>query len=105
MRNPGDILNDFDNGAAGLDDIDMRAVLWEVIEDVCQSYQLALGEILDDNSAAEINTIVLDYLTNHYGTDVLSPVAQEEVVSAWRRVTTSNGAMRTGTAITVATNE
>lgn len=66
-------------GAAGGDDIEMRSVLWEVIEDVCHSYKVALNAITDADTAEAINTEVLDYIANHYGTDVLSPLAQEAI--------------------------
>lgn len=71
MRHPDEILTDFDAGAAGKADVDMREVLWEVIDDVRHSFALAMecDERVDDATAYEIEVTVLDYVTNHYGDD------------------------------------
>lgn len=72
-RPASEILADYDRGCRGEADIDMRAILWEVIEDVRESYGLAIKHeraismYPDDLDFDSIEASVSDYLTNNYG--------------------------------------
>lgn len=63
-----EVLSDFDDAACGRADIDIRAVLWELLHDVADSYSLALAEqtALTPQQIAGVNTTVSDYLSNTY---------------------------------------
>jgi len=66
-RPPDDIMLDFDDGAFGVRDIDMHTVLWEIIDDILDSYDLAMRNAkLDQAQYLEISDTVKDYITNHY---------------------------------------
>lgn len=60
MRSPDVIMEDFDAGAKGTRDVDMRGILWEIIEDILDSIRLADGDVL---------ATVTDYVANNYGDD------------------------------------
>jgi hypothetical protein len=69
-RTPDEIMTDFDAAVAGQADIDPRAILWEIIEDIQHSYSLAMANtavpLVDEET---ISGTVSDYLVNHYGDD------------------------------------
>ena len=79
MRTPDEIMADFDAGSKGLADIDMRGVLWEIIEDILSSVNLAETEmllayvenkdVLYSEDPPNIYATVQDYVVNHYGDD------------------------------------
>lgn len=71
-RHPTELMTDFQRAANGEADIDIHAVLWDIIGDICDSYGLALdAEMMAGKMTAETNiavrTTVADYLANHYG--------------------------------------
>jgi hypothetical protein len=70
MRNepPETLLADFDAGSQGLRDVDMRATLWAIVEDVRDSYRKTMKSSgIDASVIGYIDSQVDDYLTNHYG--------------------------------------
>ena len=71
VRTPDEILTDYDRGCRGEADIDMREILWEIIDDIRSSYALAMEchERIDDQTAHDITITVEDYLANSYGDD------------------------------------
>lgn len=44
-----------------------REVLWQVINDVCSSYELALLPLIGEDITGDVNGTVYDYLSTHYG--------------------------------------
>lgn len=71
-RHPDQIMEDFDRGCRGLSDIDMKGVLWEVIEDLLASVKLACESHDADPKFVTMDSIyttVVDYATNSYGDD------------------------------------
>lgn len=74
-RNPDDILTDIDAlDTSFVEDQSLtpRGLLWEVIEDVRDSYRLAMEGLVDPLSVSQRWTIeqaVSDYLVNNYGDD------------------------------------
>lgn len=65
-----ELLALFDAGAQGRADVDMRAVLWDILDDVRRSYRLALREAgVMPPIAHSVDQTVEDYLINHYGDD------------------------------------
>lgn len=70
-RTPDQILEDFETGCQGaMANMDMRAILWEVIDDIRQSYRLAMeAEDVDEGTVDAVQDTVLDYAVNHYGDD------------------------------------
>lgn len=66
-RPASEILADFDRGCRGEADIDMRAILWEVIEDICTTYRLAIDATTTERTLQRIERDVDDYLANNYG--------------------------------------
>lgn len=72
-RPPDQILHDVDQlDTSFVDDpnINIRMLVWEIIEDVRSSYRLAMARAriaTADNE--EIETAVTDYLVNHWGDD------------------------------------
>lgn len=73
-RTPEQILADFDAGCRGEADIDMRAVLWEVIEDLLDSLgRYEAWDFEESATPAEIvrqcKGMLTDYLVNNYGDD------------------------------------
>lgn len=70
VASPDELLNRFDAGAQGRADVDMRGVLWDILNDVRQSYLLALREAgVHSATANTVDKTVYDYLINHYGDD------------------------------------
>lgn len=77
LETPDQVLSVLDQAQARLDSdeagvFDLRALMWAVINDVIQSYELALDAALpnDGDRAAlvvRIQNEVDDYLANHYG--------------------------------------
>lgn len=63
------ILTDYDDGCAGRRDIDMRAVMHEIIDDIRSSYKLALKGVVPDRVIEAIEQNMDDYVANHYGDD------------------------------------
>lgn len=77
-RTPDEILDDFDAGSRDRvvlvpRQIDMRAVLWEVIDDIRYSYRLAMEDCttvtITPEAIDEVQDAVLNYLTNNWGDD------------------------------------
>lgn len=71
MRTPDEIMTDFYAGCSGQSDIDMHAVLWEILEDVLNSVKLASTAYMKDGytDGGSIHDTVRDYVVNHYGDD------------------------------------
>lgn len=68
MRHLDNILRDFDAGCSGSADIDMRAILWEIIADVTDSYAKAMkSAYISIATQKEITDTVDAYLVHHYG--------------------------------------
>lgn len=59
-RTPDEIMTDFHAAVTGTADLDPVALLWEILEDVQDSYKLA-------GASTETQITVSDYLANHYG--------------------------------------
>ena len=69
-RLPDEIMTDFQAGCQGTADIDMTALLWEIIQDVMDSYWLAMkNQQVSLKDALNIQDTVVDYLANNYGDD------------------------------------
>lgn len=68
-RTPAELLADYDDGCQGRRDIDMRAILHEIIEDVRESYRMAIAGETHQRVLDRIDNEVDDYLANHYGDD------------------------------------
>ena len=68
-RTPSQIMADFDRAALGVADIDMHAVLWEMLDDARSSWRLALAAQghLTPEQINDADATVTDYLANHYG--------------------------------------
>jgi hypothetical protein len=67
-RSPDEMLADFDAGAQGTKDIDMRGILHEILADIQDSYTKAmLAHGASDVTAKTVTTSVTDYIVNHYG--------------------------------------
>ncbi len=68
-RMPSQIMDDFWAGTKGTADIDMEAVLWEILDDVLHSMELTLTSTtdLDDYTIRNQIETVRDYMVNHYG--------------------------------------
>lgn len=69
MRTPDEILADFDAAAKGQADLSIRDLLWDVIDDIRDSYRIAMGAYIEDPTADKIQAVVDDYLSTHYGDD------------------------------------
>lgn len=78
MRSPDEILDAFDAGSRDRivlvpRQIDMRGVLWEVIEDILDSLGRYASWKFDDASppavVKECKAMLTDYVTNAYGDD------------------------------------
>lgn len=76
MRTPDETLNLCDRIDVALeragrgDDFDLRDLIWGVIEDVQNSYDLAMHNAeITRSTRFEIRDAVTDYATNHYGDD------------------------------------
>jgi len=70
-RTPDEILADFDAAFLGETDVslsNMRDLLWEIIEDVNNSWMLAV-QAHSPLTAYLAKQTVNDYLANHYGDD------------------------------------
>lgn len=72
-RTPDEILDVIDQAQAALDathsgQFALRDLVWEIINDVSSSYELAM-HFLGQNVVGEINNTVGDYLAAHYGDD------------------------------------
>lgn len=72
-RTSEEILDVVDQAQNELDltcpgDYALRSLVWEIINDVSSSYELAMG-FLGQNIVGEINNTVGDYLAAHYGDD------------------------------------
>ena len=64
MMTPNEILSVLDQAQKRLGkEFDMRALLWEIIDDVLDSVYLAC------DGQGPIPAIVEDYVANHYGDD------------------------------------
>lgn len=71
-RTADDILTDYDRGCRGEADIDMRSIMWEIIDAVRDSYALALRgtkQPLTREQIVEVEQTVEDFLVNSYGDD------------------------------------
>lgn len=67
MRTPDEFMADYDAGCRGVKDIDMNELLWEIIDDVRDSYRLAMHNAgVNTATASVVTTTVSDYLANHY---------------------------------------
>lgn len=75
-RTPDEILTVLDQAQSVLDEhgccaapgeFDLRDLLWEVINDVSASYELALLPLVGQDLTGEVNNTVYDYLANNYG--------------------------------------
>ena len=72
-RTPDEIMRDFDLAVKGQADIDPHDILWEIIEDIQDSYHLAMMTSsympghYRKTVADEIKKEVSDYISNHYG--------------------------------------
>jgi hypothetical protein len=65
---PDALLERFEAGCSGREDIDMHDVLWAILDDVRDSYSLAMKAAgVADTLVTEIAGTVEDYLANHYG--------------------------------------
>lgn len=73
MRHPDQIMEDFHKAVRGQGDVDPMDVLWEIIEDICDSFTLAIrDEFPGKQNASSIDIImgtVGDYVANYYGED------------------------------------
>lgn len=70
MRTPDEIMTEFDEGLQGLADHDMHGLLWEILADVTDSYNLAMHQAgIASDVVESVTTTVMDYLANHYGDD------------------------------------
>lgn len=68
-RHPSEILAVIDQAQERLgSDFDLRALVWEVINDLIDSAQLAASNACHD-AADEVANAVHDYAANHYGDD------------------------------------
>jgi hypothetical protein len=63
-QTPEQLMADFDAGAQGLKDVDMRTTLWAVINDIRDSYRRAINTA--GVNPAPIEAEVDDYLAHHY---------------------------------------
>lgn len=67
---PEELLRQFDAGAQGTEDIDMRGVLHAIVADIQDSYTKAMkAHGATDVTAKAVTNTVTDYITNHYGDD------------------------------------
>jgi hypothetical protein len=68
---PGDLMDRYLAGARGEAALDERmTVLWDIIADIRDSYRQAMQAVpLSSETIHEVDTTVLDYLTNNYGED------------------------------------
>jgi hypothetical protein len=70
MRTPDEILADIDFVAGDHPMLSVRELMWEVINDIRNSYDLAMfGTGVPDAMRSEVSQTVSDYLANHYGDD------------------------------------
>ncbi len=71
MRTPDKILEDFDAGASrgASGDVDMHAVLHEVIADITNAYALAMSAHVPAAVVDAIQCEVHNYVANNYGDD------------------------------------
>jgi hypothetical protein len=68
MRSPDEIMRDFDAAVTGQADIDPRDVLWEILDDIQKSYDLAMQSAgVERIQRQEIGLSVEDYIANNYG--------------------------------------
>lgn len=68
-RPPDQILTDFDAGARGESDVDMRSILAEALEDVLSTVALAATSLLTPEQAQQLVGTVQDYVVNNFGDD------------------------------------
>lgn len=77
-RTPDEILGlvdqiqerlDRDPFGDGKGEFDVRSLVWDLINDVCSSYELALLPLVGGDMTGDVNNTVYDYLSNHYGDD------------------------------------
>lgn len=62
-------MNDLANLSYGVDEdtgARLNDLVWEVINDVCSSYELALIPLVGEVMTGHVNDTVFDYLSNHY---------------------------------------
>ena len=64
MRTPDEIIDEIDTGLMGQADIDVWSCIWEIIEDILHSVELA--EKTHTGMKNTIHTTVRDYVINHY---------------------------------------
>jgi len=77
MATPEELLAKLDDIANGVDDhggISVRDVVADIIQDICNSYDLAIGIKAGEGwmslqTATDIRQTVRDYIANHYGDD------------------------------------
>lgn len=62
---PEELLEEFDAGSRGLSDVDMRSVLWAIIDDIRDTYRRAMQA---RGIPPSVETEVDDYIANHYTT-------------------------------------
>ncbi|MCZ4580477.1 MULTISPECIES: hypothetical protein [Gordonia] len=70
-RSPDEIMHDLDQALCGRADIDAKAVIFELIDDIRSAYRLAIASHIGRPCTA-VSTIDLeidDYIANHYGDD------------------------------------
>ncbi len=65
-RTPDEILSDLNRAVTGQADIDVFALVHEIIDDVRSSYRLAAQGTVDPDRFDEVETEVSDYIANHY---------------------------------------
>lgn len=65
---PDELMSRFEQGARGEADIDMVEVLWAIIDDIRDSYRLAMASAgVYAETSGEIEATVTDYVINNYG--------------------------------------
>ena len=71
-RHPDDIKADLDKALKGQADIDPYTILWEIYDDIRDSFALALSSLavgMKDSDIEPILSVVDQYVSTYYGDD------------------------------------
>lgn len=70
MHSATELIEEFRKGAQGRADIDTEIVMWAIVEDIRDSYRLAMSvEGVPPSQALQVELTVSDYITNNYEED------------------------------------
>lgn len=70
MHSATELIEEFRKGAQGCADIDTESIMWAIVEDIRDSYRLAMSvEGVSLSQALQVELTVSDYISNNYEED------------------------------------